>query len=88
MKRHSRQEVVEARERNVARWQRYAREFVEMPGRSIQPGEWWSQYGRFNKLTMSCRDHAICRLARDERRFRTHKRAYYKRLDVADFEDS
>lgn len=87
MRRHTRSEIYAARQRNIERWRRYRREYVEDARHPIQPGDWWAQEGRFNKLTLSCRDHAMCRGAQYESKFRAHRTSVYARLDVADREE-
>ena len=84
MRRHSRAHTLAARRRNILRWRRYARTFVYEPGRPDIDDGFWSQEGRFNKLTLSCDGHAICRLDRALHKFRTGKRAVYRRLDRRD----
>lgn len=86
-KRHTRMEVIEARQRNEAKWRRFAKAFVATPSHPLKEGDWWTQTGRFNKLTLSCRDHAICRIDRASRRFAVHRKRFYERLDVADMEE-
>jgi hypothetical protein len=87
VKRHSRAHVRIQRERAVQKWRRYRRTFVDRPERRVQPGEWWTQEGRFNKLTLSC-DCRMCSIERAERKFRSHKQQFYRALDRVDVDDA
>ena len=78
--RHDRAQLRVARERNVLRWRRYRARYIDRRWSPLLPGDWWTQEGRFYKLSPSC-DCGMCRCARAERRFRSHKRRVYRQMD-------
>ena len=88
MKRHSGQQIYEARLRAIAKWKRYRDTWVldyrthpqARPPWRPTPEDYWGQEGRFNKLSISC-DCSFCSVGRWERKFRTHKHSYYRKLD-------
>lgn len=85
MQRHDRGHIRYHRDRVIEKWKRYRRQEFEArePRTGLDPSiySWWLQEGRFAKLTLSCDRHAICKSFREETKFRTHKQAYYRRLD-------
>lgn len=86
MRRHTRAQTYEARLRNERRVTRIIDMVNTRLGTSQDAIKWTMERGRMNKFTMSCDDHWICRNDRAERKFRTHRRDFYKARDVADFE--
>lgn len=89
--RHTRQHVIAQRKRQIRKWLRYRRCFLERSSGPSQrhtfgPTEWWGQEGRFVKLSLSCDHHALCRLDNWLSKFRRTRSTYYHMLDLYEAE--
>ncbi len=76
---HDKAYKIQQRERVIKKWKRWS--YRVMGDRYWS--EFWEQEGRFNKFSLSC-DCSMCRIARDERKFRNKKKKIYREMDKVD----